>query len=334
MLLFLAATMPTWAKIGLVVLGCIVVGIILGVIKGVISSKDDAQNEQAATDGSTASASGSGAKPSAVGDSAEYCRWCRDCQPVIERTPEQKKLVDKYFIVKNVETSNKALLGIGIVAMLVGIILAVVFFASGLDKKPLIVIGAILIVVGIIFFILYSKSFHRMPPSDLISHEAYEQAVKDKIKEMNVARMGLLHLGLDEEQIREIKPVVFTDYEVIGTSLRAYDADKKKVHSSTQSVMYIYFTDEQIYVYKLQFDMCCNKQEEWTSEFFYADICDVSTYINKNVLDIGVATIEYSTLKVNIVATNSEISFSMENDKTAYASVHAMRQKVRERKMR
>ena len=168
----------------------------------------------------------------------------------------------------------------------------------------------------------------------MISHDAYEQFVKNKIKEMNVEQKGLLHLGLDIDQVREIRPLVFTDYEVTDKSLVAYDSDKKKIHSSTQTVMLVYFTDEQLFVYKIQFDMCCNKQEEWTSEFFYADICDVSTYINKNVLDLGVNSIEYSTLKVNILATNSDISISMENDKTHYASIQAMRQKVRERKMR
>ncbi len=334
-LLSASSNIMTWVFVGILVV-LVVVLLVAPLVSNKIAAKKNggAMPNSTGTDGRSNLPSSNGPAPDFIGDNAEYCRWCRDTQPVIERTSEQQRLVDKYFIVRNDVTSNKMLLGACVVAALVGIILAVVYFVNGMKTVALIIAGAILIAAAFILYKLYKNSFHRTPPSDLISHEAYEQAVRDKIKEMNVEQMGLAHLGLDADQVREIKPIVFTDYEVIGTSLRVYEAAKKRVHSSTQTVMLIYFTDEQLFVYKLQFDMCCNKQEEWTSEYFYSDICDIATYINKNVLDLGVGSVEYSTLKVNIVATNSDISFSMENDKDRYASIHAMRQKVRERKMR
>lgn len=323
--------MPKWVLI--------VVGVVAGVlfVGWIISKfiKDDDTTIKTA-DGQTNATPASGAlkgQSKIVGEHAIFSRWCPDNQPVIGRSPEQQKLVDKYFIVKNNATSNKALMGVGVIAMIVGVILAIAFFATRLKTIALLVVGLILVAIAVVMFIMFSKSKKLSPPSDIISHDAYEQAVKTKIKELDIRNKGLLHLGLDEDQVKEIEPLVFTDDEVIDISLVAYDSAAGKVHSSTQNVMLVYFTDEQLLVYKLRFDMCCNKQEEWTAELFYVDICDVSTYITKNVLDLCGGYIDYSTLKANIVATNSEISITMANDKTRYAGIQAMRQKIRERKM-
>lgn len=333
---FLSSIDPTTiifiALLGFLILALLVVPMISNSLRAKKALKNTDNDAQDATQAALSKLDSASAARF-VGSNGEFSRWCRDKQPVIKRSTEQQRLVDKYFIVQNIVSSNKMLLGIGVLALVIGAILAVIFVSTGFDTTALIIIGAILIIIGIVMIALYKKSFRWVPPSDMMSHSEYEQIVKDKIKEMNVEKMGLEHLGLDIDQVKEIKPLTFTDYEVSGTSLVAFDSDKNKIHSSTQTVMLVYFTDEQVFVYKLQFDLCCNKKEEWTSEFFYTDICDISTYINKNVLEVGVNKIEYSTLKVDIMATNSNMFISMENDKARYASIQAMRQKIREKKM-
>ncbi|MDE7463541.1 MAG: phage holin family protein, partial [Clostridiales bacterium] len=281
----ISASFPKGAIIGIVsaVVGVFVVAILIrailiktGKIKIDSSSNNSgANNTQGGADGSV-----NEVIPKLTGINAEYSSWCRDNQPVIMRSPEQQNLVDKYFRVKNIVKSNKVLLVIGALVLAVGVILAVIFVATLFKNIALIVAGSILIIAGVVFLAFYKKSFCRVPPIDMISHEEYEQIVKNTIRNMNVEKKGLEHLGIDEEQIREIRPLVFTDDEVTYTSLVALDAEKNKVHSSTQTVMLVYFTDAQLFVYKLQFDLCCNKQQEWTSEFFYSDICDISTHIN------------------------------------------------------
>ncbi len=81
--------------------------------------------------------------------------------------------------------------------------------------------------------------------------------------------------------------------------------------------------------------MCCNKRDEWTSEFFYNDICDVSTKSERNILALGKDDknkIEYGTTAVDIISTNSQIGFVFDSNNPAAASVHAMKQKIKERK--
>lgn len=268
-------------------------------------------------------------KSKKTGEEAPFCRWCPDVQPVVDRTEEQRNIVDKYFIVKNVKHYNKPLFIFGVLMLITGVILGVIGAVGGITA--LLIVGIIVVVVGVILIIAYKKTVRWVPPADMISHEQYEKLVSDKIKSFNVEKRGLEHLGLDEEQVREIKPLVFTGREIKDYSLVAF---KNKIHSSTQTVTLVYFTDEQLFLYKLTFDMTCNKQEELTSEFFYVDICDVSTAVEKNILEIGGSKVEDSTIDVNVIAQNSNIHISMENDEKRFASIQAMRQKVRERKMR
>ena len=124
------------------------------------------------------------------------------------------------------------------------------------------------------------------------------------------------------------------DYDKVikNTSLTVRNKNNNSLHSSTQHVTYLYFTDEQLFVYKIQFDMCCNMQEEWASEFFYKDICDVSSYTRKNVLKAEDFEFEYSTVSFEIIATNSKIGFDLDGDNENVDSIQAMKQKIRDKK--
>ena len=139
-------------------------------------------------------------------------------------------------------------------------------------------------------------------------------------------------LGLDPDQVKEIRPIVIRDKVINKTSLTVSSEKDRSIHSSTQHVTYLYFTDEQLFVYKIQFDMCCNMQDEWASEFFYKDICDVSSYTSRNVLKVGNFEYEYSTVAFNIIASNSQIGFELNGANENVGSIQAMKQKIREKK--
>ena len=268
-------------------------------------------------------------------------------QPVIKRTAEQQKIYDEYFVVENyrnttcdpsAKKTSELLRYISIALAAVGGIITVINIFTG--KKGFIIFG-ILCLIAAIGCVIASKSFFKkfensikssLAPEKLLSHDEYEGLVAKKIEEMNVVQLGLNRLGLDESQVEEVKPIILKDRALIDTSLHVFDSEKGVIHSSTQHVTLLYFTNEELFVYKIEFDMCCNKQQEWTSEFFYEDICDITTNIDKNILELGSEKLEYSTVSFNVIASNSSIGFSVDGDNPNVSSINGMKQKIRDRK--
>ncbi len=266
-----------------------------------------------------------------------YYRYQVDNQPCVARTSEQAKIFNEYFVIANKKFEKKWANIAAIIAAIVGVVMILVGLVSGvlldagLKGKVCAVFGLICLFVAPGLFSYYNKTI-KWGPKSVMTDEEYKRRVAEKIAAMRIADRALRQLGLDEEQVREIEPIVLQDKVVDKISLTVYNELERTLYSSTQSVMYIYFTDDQLYVYKIQFDMCCNVVDEWTSEFFYTDICDVSSHVDKNVLTFGGNKIEYSTVSFSIVAQNTSISFTMDGNNAREASINAMRQKIREKK--
>ena len=294
-----------------------------------------------------------------------YYRYQDDDQIVIKRTNEQQRIFEEYFVVKNIKTTicesalkkkAKTLKIVFHILLWPGIILGAIGFfgdktelgaiATGQNieaivfKTALGVIGVLAVIAAIVCKIWSSQTMKKfnasikvsVAPKKLMTDEEFEQLVDAKIEAMNIAQLGLDKLGLDPDQVKEIHPIVLRDKVIDETSLTVRNKEDHSVHSSTQHVTYLYFTDEQLFVYKIQFDMCCNMQEEWASEFFYKDICDVSSYTSRNVLKADDLEFEYSTISFNIIASNSQIGFDLDGDNENVGSIQAMKQKIREKK--
>jgi len=208
------------------------------------------------------------------------------------------------------------------------------------SKMPLILIGVVAVITAIILKYLSSDSMKKfeesikvsVAPKKLMTDEEYEKLVDKKIQDMNIEQLGLEKLGLDPDQVKEIRPIVLRDKSLTKHSFRVYSEKGRSVHSSTQYVTYLYFTDDQLFVYKIQFDMCCNMQDEWAHEFFYKDICDIQSYTYKNILKFDSFSYEYSTVSFNIVSSNSKIGFEIDGANENVGSIQAMKQKIREKK--
>ncbi len=295
-----------------------------------------------------------------------YYRYQEDNQIVICRSPEQQRVFDEYFVVKNYRTATcdsklwkyaNLFKIIGIVASIVGVLVMIVSLvlggtssrdgisqvaessSSGGPNVGLILGGAVAVcgivslVVSAVFKKKFKDSIHvSVAPNALLSDAEYEALVLKKAEEMDIAHLGLQKLGLTEDQVREIQPIVLSGKVVKDFSLTVYNKDTHAYHSSTHYVTYLYFTDDQLFVYKVRFDMCCNMQDEWTSEFFYRDICDVSSHTYRNVLTLENYQFEYSTMSFTIITTNSSISFEMDAADHNVESIQAMKRKIREKK--
>lgn len=329
----------------------IIVGI-LAVICIIVSAKK--QNTQ--QNGKSANAI-----PDEIGDKdlvVKPTSWYRTqtaSQPVIERTEEQQRIVDEYFRIRNYKTTTcisahkkkyKLLKKLGTVVLVLGIALsAFLFLKHEADfedalENPLFILGLVTIAGGLVCKFVagrFKKAFedsikHSTAPKAVMTDEEYEQLVDQKIEEMDIKALGLDRLGLDPDQIKEINPIILRDKVIEKYSFTVYNDEDESTHSSTQHVTYLYFTDEQLFVYKIVFDMCCNVQDEWAHEFFYTDICDIRSYTSRNILKTDHGDFEYSTVAFDIISTNSEIGFVIDGDNENINSLQAMKQKIRERK--
>ncbi len=283
-----------------------------------------------------------------VVEEAGYYRKQSVNQKVIKRTPEQQKIFEEYFCVKNYRTRTcdsklykkaKAVKNGATALLVVGIVLSVIGILA--RTSWLIVVGVLSLIGSIVCFIVsnfYQKKFEAtkketIAPKKLMTDKEFEALVEEKIENMNIQQMGLDKLGLDIDQIKEIRPIVLSDkIRIKDQSLIVYSKVDNSTHSSTQYVTYLYFTDEQLFVYKIVFDMCCNIQDEYTSEFFYKDICDVSSHTYKNILKGDGFEFEYSTIAFKIIASNSSIGFEMTGDNDKVDSIQAMKQKIRDKR--
>ncbi len=266
---------------------------------------------------------------------------------VIDRDEEQQRIFENYFHVLNYRTTTcnpllKAMADLFMVLFLGGLISGLVGFIFGLINEETfgIVLGVIFLIAAVVFIILkisFQKKFEQtikstIAPKDLISHEEYEELVAKKVASLNLPSLSLDKLGVDDSQVGEVRPIILRDKSHTDISMTVFNRDDHSIHSSTQHVTVIYFTNDQLFVYKIRFDMCCNVQTEWTSEFFYQDICDISTKTDTNVLVLEDIKVEYSTVSFDIIASNSSIGFEMVGSDENLASIRGMQQKIRDKK--
>ena len=211
---------------------------------------------------------------------------------VCKRNEEQERIFMNYFHVVNYRTTTctplfKALADSFVILVIGCIIAGVCGLIFGIIDE--VGFGVALGVVFLILKVMYQKKFEAtikstIAPLNLISHDEYEELVEQRINQMNLSSISLEKLGIDDSQVAEVRPIILRDKAIIDTSMKTYDPEDGMIHSSSQHVTLIYFTDDQLFVYKVLFDMCCNLKTEWTSEFFYQDICDISTKTSTNVI--------------------------------------------------
>jgi len=180
-----------------------------------------------------------------------------------------------------------------------------------------------------------------------MSLDEYEQLLSQKIEKLSPYTRSLKILGLDETQVEEIKPVTLSGYlgEFVSSdnggsdkniTMTTYIDDKeknvKKWVSSSGFVSYWFFTDTQILVYSINFDMCASMVDEITHEVFYEDICDICVLVENQTSVDGTDTILEKQYVIKLTTPNSTISFSVDADEHTLSVLQGLKQKIRENK--
>jgi len=170
-----------------------------------------------------------------------------------------------------------------------------------------------------------------------ISDEEYEEMVSNYLSSNDFKKKAMNKIGVDEDQVKEIEPIHFEGFR-FGKNSLSKQGDDGKWRSSEYQVTWLFFSDNQIYVYQNTFFMDEDGRKESTEEYFYKDITNFTTVSDTT------ETPEYDTKSgktelVNVDANKFAISVfgdkfycSMEQNDYTERAIQGMKAKLREKK--
>lgn len=167
-----------------------------------------------------------------------------------------------------------------------------------------------------------------------MSDEDYDKLVVSKVKSLNLKKRALGKIGLDEDQVSEIAPINFEGFDFKKAYARR--GKDNKWRSSKYQSTWLFFSDDQVYVYVYEINTDCDEKKERTEEYFYRDVTNFSTATETEetkMLDKNGRrqTVEYATFSV--VVPGDKITCSISNTRgDVDRSISAMKQKLREKK--
>ncbi len=168
---------------------------------------------------------------------------------------------------------------------------------------------------------------------DFLTDEQYMELLgKKRMNVMNQERV-LEKLGLDESQVREINPVTFEGFVYSDAYVRQQKSGKWV--SSRYQITWLFFSSTQVYVYENTFNMEKEKEIEGTEEYFYKDITSFSTKKETVTSTMNNNNVEIEENKFCIIVPGDQLTVAVDKEYVPnfQQSVHAMQQKLREKKM-
>lgn len=165
-----------------------------------------------------------------------------------------------------------------------------------------------------------------------ISDDEYLNLVRAKRDAMNFRQKALDKIGLDEDEVNEIPPVMFEGF-YYKNAYAKQNASGAWVSSAYQ-VSWVFFSSTQIYLYTYTFNMDEDKKNERTDEFFYKDVTSFSTMSESDTAHgLGGNTFEVTSEQFAMVVPGDKLFLAMGDVKDADSIIQAMKQKLREKKM-
>lgn len=160
----------------------------------------------------------------------------------------------KYFTSPSAVSGKTVVIG-----AIIGIIFLYVKFIFGL---------LVLVALGVY---IYFKVKGKIKDSDIDLE--YQKGMTDVVKK------GLDKLGIDEEEVKLIDPIVIHGpyYKNIVSGYYTRKGEDNRWRSSNYEVTVLYFSEKQVYSYNYRFSIVNSEKNESTDEYFYKDIVSVST---------------------------------------------------------
>lgn len=214
------------------------------------------------------------------------------------------------------------------------------YFKEASLKFPIIlgIIGLILlfagdetIVVGLILIaaaggLAYLQIGGRPSDADM------DKAVMSQLK--NLQTRALKKLGVDEDEVREISPIMFDGYKYDNGAKIKQGKDGKYRSNKYQAVIF-FFSSNEVHCYTYDFSLTEDSQRESTDVYFYKDLVSVSTQTEGTSYSVGKgksSQFDYEYFKLTTTGGTS-ISCNVRNVDDAQRSINGMRSLIKSKKM-
>jgi hypothetical protein len=225
---------------------------------------------------------------------------------------------------QNAKYFRRASYKVGVILICIG---ALTLFTG---KAGLVIVGLLLAGGG--GFLIYRQVAGR--PSD----EEIDRQVAGIHAELR--GRALTKLGLDEDEVRLIDPIVVSGYcfDSLGTGWQAKKGKDGKFRSSNYEGVAIFFAEQELHSYKYQISLVTqNEARVQTDVYFYRDVVSVSTdLVSIPVRVIGDVKQQVVQLEIFKLTTSGgttvQCSMDISRDTTGRA-IQGARQLVRDKKM-
>ncbi len=175
-----------------------------------------------------------------------------------------------------------------------------------------------------------------------VSDAEYDALVSATSKRLDPKARGLQKLGLDESQVKEIKPISFANAVYIPVDERKPSepffwkiGSDGVFRSSIYEITWIYFTATQLLAYQLRFSVDWEKLSERTFEYHYKDITALSTdTVQEDEVIDGEKVFQTVRNVFTITVPNDSFTVSLRNrpNEEEENTIQAMKAMLREKK--
>jgi len=119
--------------------------------------------------------------------------------------------------------------------------------------------------------------------TDTISDDEYDNISTAKLNDFGSKTRALNKLGVDETQVNEVEPIRFHGFEKRSRRLNDNYAAKigkdGRWRSTVCSVTWLFFGNDEVFIYSGKFDLLTGSKREVTDEYFYKDITNFTTLV-------------------------------------------------------
>lgn len=166
-----------------------------------------------------------------------------------------------------------------------------------------------------------------------MSDSEYMNIVHKKRDSLDLKNRALGKIGLDEDELQEIPPIVFEGFSFKNAWSKRL-ANGNWVSSAYQ-VSWLFFSSTEVYIYQYTMNMDEDKKSESTEEYFYKDVTSFTTRSEtETAKDNHGNRIEVESNKFAMVVPGATLTVALDDTTGDFESaIQGMKQKLREKKM-
>lgn len=164
----------------------------------------------------------------------------------------------------------------------------------------------------------------------VISDEQYNQMVNTRLDKLNKEDIALDKLGIDIDQVKEIPPVNLTGFNFEAAYVQKQE--NGTFVSSKYDLIWLFFSDVQIYIYTCQFNMLSSAIKESTEEYFYKDVTAFKTSTEDATDEDNKPLPNVQFNKFSVIVPGTKLQVGVTKLESFSDTINGIKQKLREKK--